>query len=571
VYQLLQKLLDREREADGAGRLIRAVVLLLLGLSVGTGVAAADTYLHRGIESSAAPPFVLQSTGREPAINVDLTLYEPNQIEQISVALRQNGYRYVRQTFDWSVIEPQPGLFIWDRYDVIVDQMQAQGIGVIAVLHRSPSWARAPEQTGYSDAPPATLTDYQDFVEATVNHFGERLQFYQIWDLPNRADRWGGAPADPVSYSRLLASGFNGVRGMNSEAKVVLAELDPAYPNGAIGADLTFLRGIYEQGGADIFDILAVRLDGGVASPFDRQIRSDLANFSRVVLFRELAVEEGDGEKPVWVTHFGWNGGDGGKTTRQEQSDFILAAIDRARAEWPWLGLMFNWSLLPDPNALAEAGFALLDQSGTGTPAFAALSTYSNTGGIAIAATGFVPMDSPPITYTGNWENQQLNRQILKTTAEIGASATVQFRGTGVTAFLRYSPSAGSILATIDGNPIPGWPVKDGASLIDLGSSQAADVSIPLADGLADETHVLTLTLAERGQFTVGGVVVSRDQPLLWPVIVLIVIAVAIVAIGLRDVIYVIAIESRTLERTQGAFVRPRLPKLPDWQPSRRF
>lgn len=571
MYRLIQRFFDHERNADETGRLPRAVILLLFGLSVGTGVAAADTYLHRGIESSAAPPFVLQSTGREPAINVDLATYEPNQVDQIGAALRANGYRYVRQTFDWSAIEAESGLFVWDRYDVIVDRMQAQGIGVIAVLHRSPAWARAPDQVGYADAPPVSLTDYQSFVEATVGRYGERVRFYQIWDLPNRADRWGGTPADAASYSRLLASGFNGVRGIDSEAKVVLAEFDPFYPGGPAGADLTFLRAVYAQGGSAIFDILAVRLDGGSASPYDRQVRADRLNFSRAILFREIAVEQGDSEKPVWVTHFGWNGGDGGQTTRQEQSDYILAAIGRARAEWPWLGLMFNWSLLPDPTSPAEAGFALLEQSGGGTPAFATLSTYANGGAISVAATGFVPMDSPPISYTGNWENQQLNRQTLKTTAEIGASATVQFRGTGVTALLRISPSAGPILATIDGEPIPGWPVKDGASYIDLRSFQAADLSILLADDLADQTHLLTLTLAERGQFTVGGVVVSRNQPLLWPVIVLIVIAVGIVAAGLRDVIYVIAIESDTLQRKSGAFARPRLPKLPDWQPSRRF
>jgi hypothetical protein len=65
--------------------------------------------------------------------------------------------------------------------------------------------------------------------------------------------------------------------------------------------------------------------------------------------------------------------------------------------------------------------------------------------------------------------------------------------------------------------------------------------------------------------------VVSRDPPLLWPVITLIAIAVGMVAMGLRDVVYVIAIHSNALQRRTGVELRPPLPRLPDWRPARRY
>jgi hypothetical protein len=136
---------------------------------------------------------------------------------------------------------------------------------------------------------------------------------------------------------------------------------------------------------------------------------------------------------------------------------------------------------------------------------------------------------------------------------------------------VRYSPQAGPVHATLDGRPIPGWPVVDGASLIDLESFTATDFPTLLVDGLDDSVHELTLTLVDRGQFTIGGLVVSRDPPLLWPVIVLILVGVVLVAAGLRDLVYVVAHWTKLLERATGATSRPPLPRMPDWTPARRF
>ena len=135
MQRLLLRFLDRTPESDSSIRMLRAIVLLLIGLSVGVGAAAADIYLHRGIESGAESPYVLQTTGRELAINVDLMAFPPEQIEQIAAVLETNGYRYVRQSFAWSAIEPQRGTYDWTRYDQLVDAMAGHNIQVVAVLH----------------------------------------------------------------------------------------------------------------------------------------------------------------------------------------------------------------------------------------------------------------------------------------------------------------------------------------------------------------------------------------------------------------------------------------------------
>jgi hypothetical protein len=415
------------------------------------------------------------------------------------------------------------------------------------------------------DAPPIDVTTYGRFVEQVLRHYGARLQVVQLWDLPNRPDHWGGVQAEPGSYLALAAQGFNAARTANPEAKVVLAELDPA------GDDLAFLEGIYEALGQPFFDIVAIRLDGGERSPDDRHVSAGTPNISRAVLFRDLMADWGDAAKPIWATHYGWRAGDGGgSVTREEQADFVISGIERARAEWPWMGLMFAWGFLPPGADDPDAAYALLNPDGTATALFNALAAFGATGETDLAPTGMTPVDGLPLTYDGNWADQHLDGRTYRTTAEVGASVTIHFVGTGVIAFLCESPQAGLIHATLDGEPLPGWPVEDGAAVVDLEFFQAVDLPIRLADGLDDTTHELTLTLVDPGQLTLGGVTVVRKVPLVWPVIMLAGAGGLLVFFGVRELIYTIAIRSGHLQRRRGVELIPPLPQLPDWRPARR-
>jgi hypothetical protein len=51
----------------------------------------------------------------------------------------------------------------------------------------------------------------------------------------------------------------------------------------------------------------------------------------------------------------------------------------------------------------------------------------------------------------------------------------------------------------------------------------------------------------------------------------LIAIAVGIVAAGLRDIIYVIALHANLLQNRGSVELTPPLPKLPDWRPARKY
>ncbi len=547
-----------------AVRFVRAAVAIVAGIVLALAGALADATIHRGVESGAESPVVRQVSGRDLATNADLTRFSPQQLPDVAAALQANGFRFVRQSFAWAEIEPAPGAYVWDRYDAIVEELSRRGIVPIAVLHRSPAWARTAATADAFDAAPTDPDAYARFVGAVVARYGDRLPIVQIWDLPNRPDRWADGPPDPAAYVGLLAMASNAARAANPNVAVVLAEFDPAPTPGSAAGDLLFLKRVYAAGAAPFFDVVAARVDGGVRSPYDRRVTAAVPSLSRAILFRDAMAEAGDAGKPVWATHYGWRfaapGGAG--LTPAEQAAWTVAGMERARAEWPWMGPMFAWGLAPGPDLGGETApeAALLGSDGLPTALLTALGGFHAAGGDAAAPTGFLPVRARQFVYEGNWSLQHLGAETYRTTNEVGARLTVRLRGTGVLARVRLSRDAAELEAALDGRPIQ----------IGLGAFQAADTEVTLASGLPDTVHELTIRLVEPGQFTIGGIVVERAVPLRWPIVMLIGAGAGLLAWGLRLLLFTVAERSGRLPRRGGPDVWPELPQLPDWKPARR-
>ncbi len=540
-------------------RFVLAVLVGMLGLGLAGGAALADRYLHRGVETGSAAPYVLHRTGRGLGTNVDLTAFPPGDVEGVAQALHADSFRYVRQSFSWADIEPEPGRFRWERYDGIVDALVERGIQPVAVVHRVPRWARADPAASVLDAPPADVEAYAAFVAQFADRYAGRFSFVQLWDLPNRPERWGGEAATPEQFLGLFWPASNEVRRVAPEMAVLLPELDPRPPRGL--DDVAFLQQMYRLGADPFFDIVAARVDGGARSPLDRRIHSGGTGLSRVILIREVMVEAGDEEAAIWATRYGWPAGTSG-VDGFDQAEFAVRGLERARAEWPWLGLVFAWALLPS-EADAAGGYALLTPDGSPTPLFRALGDYA-AGDATIATTGYTPVNAQSFAFRGTWAEQDLPPWTFKATTEQGAMVTLRFRGTGLLAYVRRGPNAGSVDLMVDGAPVPGW----GDDVMQ--SYQASNVWLPLIDGLDDKTHELTLTLSEPGELTLGGVVVTRDVPFMWPVVLLTAGGALLLFLALREILYLFGDRSGYLPRQRDIELSPAVSQMAGWNPGRR-
>ncbi|MBI2845476.1 MAG: O-antigen ligase family protein [Chloroflexi bacterium] len=302
-------------------------------------------------------------------VNVALEQYDLATLRTtIYPLIKQGGFRWIRQTFTWAEIEPQPGQFNWEPWDLIVDTYAPSGASLVAVLDTSPAWARDED---YPQAPPRDFEDYFRFVRVFAERYGERIDFYEIWDEPNIYPHWGERFVDSRGYTNLLRGAYQAIKEIDPQAVILNAGLAPNIEAGGKNmSDIQFLEEMYRAGARDFFDILAIQ-PYGFWGEADGPADLEITNFSRTLLLRDVMLTYRDGEKPVWAVEFGWNSlpenwagaPSPWSSDREEvQAARTIAALERAMDEWPWMGAMILMHLQPDAPADDPMwGFAILN------------------------------------------------------------------------------------------------------------------------------------------------------------------------------------------------------------------
>ncbi|HLH23237.1 MAG TPA: cellulase family glycosylhydrolase [Chloroflexota bacterium] len=385
--------------AIGGALVLLALAAGLLALRDGE---ARDT-LIAGWSRLTAPPVYTADDQVAPApdaglVGVNTFLeqeVEPASRRRALQMARDAGFGAIRQQFPWAEMEPDAKGVYWDarwdqdswaKYDEIVDLAAEYGLDVLARLDTSPAWARPGNPSPAT--PPTNLADYGDYVAAVVGRYAGRVRYFQLWNEPNLASEWGEQPVDPVAFTALLAEGYRRAKAANPDAVIVAPALAPTVEDSPWAqSELRFLDAMYDAGAGAYFDVLAVQAYGLRDGPDDRRLAPDRVNFSRPLLVRELMVRRGDAAKPVWAAELGWDAlppdfpGPAvyGRVSEAQQARYTVRALERIRAEWPWLQRSFVWYLKrADASRRDEAWyyFRLLEPDFTPLPVYGALRDY---------------------------------------------------------------------------------------------------------------------------------------------------------------------------------------------------
>lgn len=486
-----------------------------------------DNELNRGIAYGLPERYVLHADVPQGGVNAYFLHLEPDRAAVIRTfeLIADAGIRFVRVQFPWEDIEihgkgdfedrrHQPHRSAWEKYDFIVDQARAHGLELIVRLDRPPEWARAqalqlptlqerlkddPAATG----PPDRFEDYGDFVAAVVSRYKGRVTYYQLWNEPNLRNEWNYDDPDPARFVQLLRIGYLRAKQADPSAIILGPSLSPSDGKDwrAI-SDLAYLDGLYRAGGAEYFDIMSVQLYGLGQPPDEhRYVRpwqpdkplKDLldrpldtrADVSRVVLIREIMDRHGDEETAVWVSEFGWNTAPfsttwGAPVSEEQKAQYIVGLMERARREWPWMGVMCVWFLryggAGEPNpADPTPYFALVTRGWQPLPAYVALRNYLRS-------------------------EQVLGPGVYRLTAGQGGHIPrrqLHFWGTTVALEL---PAASSVSISVDGGA---------AQTIESGASPGRVI---VAEGLPLGRHTLTIHNAPDAL----DVVIGREQQMAW-------------------------------------------------------
>lgn len=238
---------------------------------------------------------------REPILNLDASIneespwgmgmyfyrYGNNQTEREKSAEMGSkaGVKWTREDFSWSAIEPSPGQFTFDYYDNIVNTGLKYGIATCALLCYWAPWTEPYTAKG--------LEDFVNYTRATVQHFKDRIKYWEIYNEPN-IFFWQG-PKE--LYPELVKKCYKVIREIDPEAKVLAISTS--------GIDFQFIKKCLEANAP--FDILTVH-------PYRRELNerkfiTELQNAHKLI-----------GGRPIWITEMGWSTHlwEGGVTERKQ-------------------------------------------------------------------------------------------------------------------------------------------------------------------------------------------------------------------------------------------------------------
>ena len=482
-----------------------SLTVFILAILAIAALVANQRALTRGIPTGLPEPVAHADLGPF-CINAPLARYSGEELEWALALITDGGFTWVRQTFPWAQIEPQPGEYHWEEWDRVVDAASDHGLQLVAVLDTAPAWAGTP--------PPAD--DFARFAAALAARYGERIDDYQVWHNPNLADNWGEDP-NPAAYAQLLQQAATAIRAADPGAVIILGSLAPTAERGPHNLlETGFLDGLYAAGGAPYFDVLSAQLYGFDSGPDDRLVSANTLDFSRVILLHEAMLAHGDGDKPIWASHLGWNSlpsdwddtpSAWGQVDEMTQAAYTVAALERARREWPWMGLLCLTHFQPDPaatvppsgtpNADRHWGFAVIGPDGTIRPVYRAVADLAASSAAINYPGAYTPL-SGIADWEGNWEFSALGADVSQAG---GDRVTIPFWGTDLGLRVRRGHYRGTLYITVDGQPANSLPRdEEGHAYLSLTSPdyEPQVVTLPVAENLPAGEHV-AVVVAERG------------------------------------------------------------------------
>lgn len=490
-------------------------ILALLAFVAAGAWWARHAYLTRGMPTELPPP--IAHGGPALGINVSLPAGDTDELRQILAAIKATGITTIKHPFYFG------SNFDWQAADEIISESAAQGLKVVPLLDGDPA---------DRFAPPADPNEFAAWAGAFAARYAEEIDAYIIWDEPNLSSHWGGQPVNANEYAALLTAASGAIRSADSEAVIVAAPLAPTIETGPQNlADDLFLQELYDAGAAGAFDVAAGKPYGFDSGPEDRTVDRQQLNFSRAVLLREVMERNNDTQTALWAGNWGWNSLPAawsgspslwGQTDEGQQAAWTIAALERARQEWPWMGLMFleNWQGGTDPDD-ARWGFSI-----AGRETAAALQTYLASLDPSVAYPGFhlAQAGDPAQTYAGGWRfSPEFGADISQTPeGEPADRVTFTFWGTDAGLRVRRANFRARLYVTVDGQPANGLPRDEqGAALVLTAADPAEDfiTTEPVATNLPIGRHTMTV-VASRGwdQWALNGFSVGYRPYAAWPV-----------------------------------------------------
>ena len=346
--------------------------------------------------------FPLKGPRAGAAFNVQLFYSDKQRVLQTSL---QAGFQWVRQQVAWVDEQGQNLYYSWGELDNVIEATNRNNMHVILSVAKSPKWA-SPKTAGGMPENPA---DFGNFMYMLARHYKGKVSAYEIWNEENLKGESGGA-INAGQYVELLKYGYSGVKFADPEAVVIFGAPTPTgvnNPNVAID-DVQYLQQVYAYGSGvakNYYDVMGSHPGSNSNTPdqlypdnpgsghcppiYASQEGTCWRNqpsfyFRRIEQQYAVMQSNGEGNKQMWLTEFGWStyntapGYEYGQLiSPEQQAQYLTRAYEKGRTEYPWMGVMAVWNLnfstLGLPPSDEKVPWSVINPDYSPRPAYTAL------------------------------------------------------------------------------------------------------------------------------------------------------------------------------------------------------
>jgi len=289
----------------------------------------------------------------------------------------------------WCDGEPEQGVYDWDRIDYAdfaVNEMVERGLEIAFFTGLTPQWAKLYPDLAPHRTPPREDQDVIDsfmaFHTFVADRYKGKVKYYYFWNEPNGCS-WindGCANGDSYPlYTRWLIRASQALKAGDPDAKVIAGRLD--YHAG-VSHGYEYVQGMYDHGAGP-------HIDGVAIHPYDW---AGTIHWQALTDTRNVMVANGDADKPIWITEYGWN-----STDYQSTADKIVYVLtELKKPEWDFVE-MANYLVLNDGPGVENYG--LIDADLTSPRAgYYAFQNFDKTWPQAVDFSADVTTGTPDLT-----------------------------------------------------------------------------------------------------------------------------------------------------------------------------
>jgi polysaccharide biosynthesis protein PslG len=271
----------------------------------------------------------------------------------------------------WAQVEPSKGTFDWEPIDNWLTAGKAARVTTFMyTFFETPEWASSnPSQPcsatqGHNilgcAAPPASMSDWEDFVTAVVSRYKGQIQYFELWNEPNVPTEFSGTVSQMVTMAQ---SAYRIIKSIDPAATVVAPS--PSF-GGVLSSDpncanvsTCWLAAYFAAGGGEYAD--AVGFHGkactsdvslcsanNVACPADQlQECAGMPLINQIAGVRTVIAASSLPSKPIINTEGGWATNTAlnsvPKATADQQASYFSRFFIVQASEDVQVAVLFDW------------------------------------------------------------------------------------------------------------------------------------------------------------------------------------------------------------------------------------